>query len=215
MLAGEDLGPRGARALLGALLGEVQRLAPASLPVCVQTILDAFVRFCRCRTEEAAQGQGAEGDTAAMPPAIELLPALVHCCGSLSTVDPDSRCREDVQTMDSAEYQAFVVRSLLRTRWPSDKTASVLALFKDLPASSPDLRTLLLKSLRCAASLPPSALPSLTYQVLLLSSRGHRELALRGVVRLAERLRQATSRPEPSPCARPRPARPRLRHVRR
>jgi Fanconi anemia group I protein len=162
--------------VIDVLLPEVESLPKAELPKLVDEVLQGTGGLC---AEERERGGGAaqEGLAAAvLSPALELLPkllALIVKCG-----------QEDIgASMDGDEFQAMTLGAVCRAPWSSHSVVGVVTVLKDVALSDAQLRAVVTKAVGLLGELRMQELPPLLYQLLVLSTKGHREVVLRGLVR--------------------------------
>jgi Fanconi anemia group I protein len=92
------------------------------------------------------------------------------------------------EKMDGNNYASHVISRLSSSSWHPSCIIHIVTLCKDVPLSQKELKCLIERLLREMKSLPVQELPPLTYQLFLLSSKGHRSFILRGIIELFDHL---------------------------
>ncbi|KXJ09897.1 Fanconi anemia group I protein-like [Exaiptasia diaphana] len=84
--------------------------------------------------------------------------------------------------MSGVEYKKQLLNSLCSSRWDPQCVIHLAAMFRDVPMSLDELRFVIEKLQRMFKDLDLQELPPLVYQLLLLSTKGHKGLVLQGVM---------------------------------
>ncbi|XP_070212059.1 Fanconi anemia group I protein-like [Littorina saxatilis] len=84
-------------------------------------------------------------------------------------------------SMKGPEFKAQVLNSLCSSKWSPQTVIHLAAMFSDVPLSPDELRFVLEKIIRQFDDLDLRDIPSLAYQLLLLSEKGHKRLILEGI----------------------------------
>jgi len=83
--------------------------------------------------------------------------------------------------MAGQEYKRHLLNTLCSSRWDPQCAIHLAAVFRDVPMTSDELRFVMEKIVRAMRDLDLQELPPLVYQLLLLSTKGHKQLVLEGV----------------------------------
>ncbi|XP_052773916.1 Fanconi anemia group I protein-like [Mya arenaria] len=118
-----------------------------------------------------------KSDTPPTSKCLELLPKILSALGS------QDRVVYAGNQMKGTEYKGHVLNSICSCRWSAGSVVHLAAMFKDVPLTSDELRFVLEKVLRMLPELDMGDIPALTYQLLLLSTKGHKKLVLEGVIK--------------------------------
>nr|KAG5697291.1 hypothetical protein BaRGS_004957 [Batillaria attramentaria] len=84
-------------------------------------------------------------------------------------------------SMKGSEFKGHVLNSLCSCKWSPQMVIHLAAMFSDMTLTSDELRFVLEKIMRQFDDLDLRDLPSLVYQLLLLSEKGHKRLILEGI----------------------------------
>ena len=151
--------------LVAELLARTNALPDAILAFLVEKILACCLKG----------GAGIKRD--AMNGSLEVLCKLVFRVHAFprGALDPDSRCRQDLQGMDGEAYYVHVVETICRAQWQPESVLPLLSAVRELCSKSAQARlteALALvetKTRKCLAQCDEKDLPELTAQLLLLS----------------------------------------------
>ncbi|XP_020616716.1 Fanconi anemia group I protein-like [Orbicella faveolata] len=83
--------------------------------------------------------------------------------------------------MAGQEYKRHLLNTLCSSRWDPQCAIHLAAVFRDVPMTSDELRFVMEKIVRAMRDLDFQELPPLVYQLLLLSTKGHKQLVLEGI----------------------------------
>ncbi|KAL3863875.1 hypothetical protein ACJMK2_005602 [Sinanodonta woodiana] len=108
--------------------------------------------------------------------AFELFPKLLSAMA----------CQENIlyggSHLSGAEYKSHILNTLCSCKWDAKCVIYLAAMFRDVPLTSDELKFVIEKVLRQLKELDLQDLPALVYQLLLLSSKGHKRKVLEGIV---------------------------------
>ncbi|XP_078310521.1 Fanconi anemia group I protein-like isoform X2 [Crassostrea virginica] len=108
---------------------------------------------------------------------LALLPKILSALSLEETVSYGESC------LSGEQYKSHVINSLCSCKWNSQSVLHLAAMFKDITLTSEELRFVLEKIVRIMKELELTDLPSLVYQLLLLSTKGHKKLVIDGVTK--------------------------------
>ena len=106
--------------------------------------------------------------------ALEFVPAILHSLEPLAEV-PSAAC-------SGSELQSRFVTVVVRASLSPDILTPTMTMFKDMNLLPSDLLRVLNKVLEILPSLELQELPSHVYNLLLLGSKGHRGIVLKGII---------------------------------
>ncbi|XP_031554270.1 Fanconi anemia group I protein-like [Actinia tenebrosa] len=147
--------------IVGFLLMELDALPGKALAELADVFLDAI-------KEGSVSGKS-----------LELLPKVLSAVAAKESVPLTTDCGGE---MSGPEYKRQILNSLCSSRWDSQCVIHLAAMFRDVPMSSEELRFVIDKLQRMFKELDLQELPPLVYQLLLLSTKGHKNLVLQGVL---------------------------------
>ncbi|XP_077861464.1 Fanconi anemia group I protein-like, partial [Saccoglossus kowalevskii] len=107
--------------------------------------------------------------------AFVLFPKILSSIGTKATV-----CYGN-NDMTGADYSSHILNILCSAKWHPDCVTHLAAMFRDVPLTNEELQFVIDKILRMFKSMDLQELPPLIYQLLLLSTKGHKRLVLEGV----------------------------------
>ncbi|KAG0346576.1 hypothetical protein BG004_001377, partial [Podila humilis] len=149
-------------------LNDVARLFP----------LEALVRSITAVTELIRHQQHPHNST------FELLSRLLVIAGNADTVSlPDS-----LEKITGAEFKEFVVDRICTAPWNTKSVVPLSTVLGDIDIESKQLEMAIVKLIKQFKDVDASDLPTLIYNILLLSSKGHQRLVLRGIFEFFDRL---------------------------
>ncbi|XP_015758447.1 PREDICTED: Fanconi anemia group I protein-like [Acropora digitifera] len=90
--------------------------------------------------------------------------------------------------MAGQEYKRHLLNTLCSSRWDPQCAIHLAAIFRDIPMTPDELRFVIEKIIRAMKDLEIQELPPLVYQLLLLSTKGHKQLVLEGVTSFFSKL---------------------------
>jgi hypothetical protein len=146
----------------------------------VNTLPDRIIAFLAEQAYECALGLKVNPNTsttrAAVEAVFELLAKLVFRLKSAGKgfVDPDSRCRHDLSSLDGDAFRNYVVNNICHARWDDKSVVPILASLRDLAVMKLSVEN---RDLVCAKlvqhipKVPSKDLPDLVHESLLLSLR--------------------------------------------
>jgi len=102
-----------------------------------------------------------------------------HCSLHISLTEADYEYPDDIS---GDEYKSTVVSRLCEMQWPSSAAITLATVFRDLILTAEQLQTAITKLLRQLKKLGLQELPPFVYQLLLLSGKGHKKIALNGII---------------------------------
>eukprot|EP01134_Creolimax_fragrantissima_P002162 CFRG2162T1 len=91
--------------------------------------------------------------------------------------------------LSGVEYQAEFFHQLCATKWAANCVVPLVAMFRDISMPSNQLEPVVKKIMRQFGNMYLDELPSLVYQLLLLATKGHKSLAICGIVEHFRRVR--------------------------
>ena len=162
---------------IDVLVPEVEGLPKVELPRLVDEVLQGRGGLCAEERECAGSGEADDwGEGSVLSPSLELLPkllALIVKCG-----------QEDIGvSMGGEEFQDMTIQSVCRVPWASHSVVGVVTVLKDVALTDTQLKAVITKAVGLLSELKLAELPPLLYQLLVLSTKGHREIVLTGLVR--------------------------------
>ncbi|KAK3697034.1 hypothetical protein QZH41_012504 [Actinostola sp. cb2023] len=110
---------------------------------------------------------------------LELLPKVLSAIAAKETIPLTSECSGEMSGM---EYKKHLLNSLCSSRWDPQCVIHLASMFRDIPMSNEELRFVIEKLQRMFKELDLQELPPLVYQLLLLSTKGHKGLVLQGIM---------------------------------
>jgi len=111
---------------------------------------------------------------------LELFPKILSAVAAQTSIryqKDGGGCGE----MEGAEYKSHLLNSLCSCRWAPSSVLHVTNMCREIPMTSDELQFLIEKILRMMQTLELSELPPLVYQLLVLSTKGHKTLVLEGI----------------------------------
>ncbi|XP_038070700.1 Fanconi anemia group I protein-like isoform X2 [Patiria miniata] len=158
LLQEEDLTNRVASEIVGFLLMETDSLPASHLAELAGVFTDAV------KSKDPTSGK-----------AFELLPKIISSLAAKETVAYGNN------NMTGVEYKKHVINTLTSSRWDPHCVIHLAAMFRDVALSSDQLKFVITKILRLCKDVDLQELPPLVYQLLLLSTKGHKKLVLQGL----------------------------------
>ncbi|XP_022096600.1 Fanconi anemia group I protein-like [Acanthaster planci] len=158
LLQKEDLTKRVASEIVGILLMETDNLPTSHLAELAGTFTDAV------RSRDPTSGK-----------AFELLPKILSSLAAKETITYGNN------KMSGVEYKNSVITTLTSSRWDPHCVIHLASMFRDVVLSSDQLKSVITKILRLCKDVDLQELPPLVYQLLLLSTKGHKKLVLEGL----------------------------------
>ncbi|XP_048585448.1 Fanconi anemia group I protein isoform X2 [Nematostella vectensis] len=156
-----DVPNKTAAEIIGFLMMELDTLPGKALTELTEVFLD-----------------GVKGGTLSNGKSLELFPKILSAIAVKDSVPVGlDSCGE----MSGSEYKSQLLNTLCSSRWDPQCVVHLAAMFRDIPMSSDELRFVIEKILRLFKDLDLQELPPLAYQLLLLSTKGHKRLVLEGV----------------------------------
>ncbi|XP_014667582.1 PREDICTED: Fanconi anemia group I protein-like isoform X2 [Priapulus caudatus] len=107
---------------------------------------------------------------------LELFPKL------LSSISRQDKVLYNNNDMPGAEYKSHVLNRLCSARWDAELVIQLTTMFRDIDMSSEELRFVIEKLVRMFGDLELQKLPAVVYQLLLLSTKGHKRCTLEGII---------------------------------
>ncbi|ELU05346.1 hypothetical protein CAPTEDRAFT_103113, partial [Capitella teleta] len=89
----------------------------------------------------------------------------------------------NVLNMSGSEFKGHLINKICSNRWPTANVVHLASMFKDVTLSSDELKFVLSKLLRMLPETDSQTLPPLIYQILPLSSKGHKKYVLEGIMK--------------------------------
>lgn len=108
--------------------------------------------------------------------ALELFPKVLSAIAVQETISYGGN------QMKGADYKGHVLNSLCSCKWEPNSVIHLAAMFRDVPLTSEELRFVIEKIVRLFRDVEMSDMPALVYQLLLLSTKGHKKLVLEGIM---------------------------------
>ncbi|KAK3595809.1 hypothetical protein CHS0354_014625 [Potamilus streckersoni] len=108
--------------------------------------------------------------------ALELFPIL------LSVMAVQENISYGGSHLSGAEYKSHTLNTLCSCKWDAKHVIHLAAMFRDVPLTSDELKFVIEKVLRQFKELDLQDLPAFVYQILLLSSKGHKRKVLEGII---------------------------------
>lgn len=108
---------------------------------------------------------------------LALLPKI------LSVIALEETVSYGESSLNGEKYKSHVINSLCSCKWNSQSVLHLAGMFKDIALTNEELRFVLEKIIRMMKELELTDLPSLVYQLLLLSTKGHKKLVIDGVTK--------------------------------
>eukprot|EP00057_Strongylocentrotus_purpuratus_P022740 XP_011677214.1 PREDICTED: Fanconi anemia group I protein [Strongylocentrotus purpuratus] len=158
VLGGQEVSSKMASEIIGYLLIEI-----GNFPVsCLVEIADMFMDAVK--SKDIRNGR-----------AFELLPKVISTLAAMETVTKDSN------RMSGQEFKDHLLNNFCSCRWESQCAIHLASVFREIPLSSDQLQFVINKLLRVLKHVDLQELPPLVYQLLLLSSKGHKKIVLEGL----------------------------------
>ncbi|VDI13191.1 fanconi anemia group I protein [Mytilus galloprovincialis] len=107
---------------------------------------------------------------------LELLPKIMSSIAAEETVVYGDG------SMKGTEYKSHIQNSLCACKWSSKSVLHLAAMFKDVQMSLDELKFVIDKIIRLFKDTDLQDLPALIYQLLLLSTKGHKRLVIEGII---------------------------------
>ncbi|CAC5388853.1 FANCI [Mytilus coruscus] len=107
---------------------------------------------------------------------LELLPKIMSSIAAEETVVYGDG------SMKGTEYKSHIQNSLCACKWSSKSVIHLAAMFKDVQMSLDELKFVMDKIIRLFKDTDLQDLPALIYQLLLLSTKGHKRLVIEGII---------------------------------
>ncbi|XP_077992604.1 Fanconi anemia group I protein-like [Glandiceps talaboti] len=158
LLARNDLSNKTASEMVGVLLMEVDVFPGKTLA----ELANMFVETVK--TGEVTNGK-----------AFELFPKILSSLASKEMVAYGNN------EMSGGDYKRHVLNTLCSSKWGSECVIHLAAMFRDIPLTNEELKFVIDKILRMFTTMDLQELPPLVYQLLLLSTKGHKKLVLEGI----------------------------------
>lgn len=109
---------------------------------------------------------------------LELFPKVLSAIAAKDVIPMPGDCGGE---MAGQEYKRHLLNTLCSSRWDPQCAIHLAAVFRDVPMTSDELHFVMEKIVRAMKDLDLQELPPLVYQLLLLSTKGHKKLLLEGV----------------------------------
>ncbi|RMX44061.1 hypothetical protein pdam_00015042, partial [Pocillopora damicornis] len=109
---------------------------------------------------------------------LELFPKVLSAVAAKDVIPMPGDCGGE---MAGQEYKRHLLNTLCSSRWDPQCAIHLAAVFRDVPMTSDELHFVMEKIVRAMKDLDLQELPPLVYQLLLLSTKGHKKLLLEGV----------------------------------
>lgn len=116
---------------------------------------------------------------------LELFPKVLSAVSVKDSVPMTGDCGGE---MAGQEYKRHLLNTLCSSRWDPQCAIHLAAIFRDIPMTPDELRFVIEKIIRAMKDLEIQELPPLVYQLLLLSTKGHKQLVLEGVTSFFSKL---------------------------
>ncbi|KAF9987587.1 hypothetical protein BGZ75_000366 [Mortierella antarctica] len=100
----------------------------------------------------------------------------------------DSVAVPDSETISGSEFRDLILDRICTTPWNSRSVLPLATVFADVEIESKKLEPVIVKIMKQFKSIDAADLPVLIYNLLLLSSKGHQRLVLRGTSVFFDRL---------------------------
>ncbi|XP_056004226.1 Fanconi anemia group I protein-like [Ostrea edulis] len=155
-----ELSSKLASNLTGMLLTEIDILHSSALA----EISSVFVDMVKSGAIQCGKG-------------LALLPKILSALALEETVSYGESC------LNGEQYKNHVINSVCSCKWNTQSVLHLAAMFKDITLTSEELKFVLEKILRMMRELELADLPALVYQLLLLSTKGHKKLVIDGVTK--------------------------------
>ncbi|XP_070540770.1 Fanconi anemia group I protein-like [Ptychodera flava] len=158
LLSGSNLSNNTASEMVGVLLMEADSFTGKSLAELANLYVDSI------KAGEITNGK-----------AFELFPKILSALAAKETVAYGN------SEMTGGDYKSHVLNTLCSSKWGADCVIHLAAMFRDIPLSPEELKFVIDKILRMFKTMELQELPPLVYQLLLLSTKGHKRLVLEGI----------------------------------
>ncbi|XP_064629898.1 Fanconi anemia group I protein-like [Lineus longissimus] len=159
ILQNNDIHTKVVANLVGYLLLEVDSLPPRCLADLASVYVEAIKTYCSNNGKY-----------------LELFPKILSSLELVEVVPYQG------SELKGSEYKGHVLNSLCSTRWDNKSVIHLAAIFRDISLSPGELKFVLEKIIRMFPDLDFEELPPLVFQLLLLSTKGHRQLVLDGII---------------------------------
>ncbi|XP_005098563.1 Fanconi anemia group I protein [Aplysia californica] len=160
LLQKNEINSKTAFSIVSTLLTNLEYLQPK----CLSDLANSFVASVK-------NGSYNGGKVAELLPSIL---SLINDCEKLPHGEGDIK---------GTELKGHIINSLCSSRWAPSVTLHMAALFHDVPLTLEELKFVLEKILRLFGELDLADQPAVTFQLLLLSAKGHKRLVLEGIMK--------------------------------
>ncbi|KAL5471599.1 hypothetical protein EMCRGX_G029727 [Ephydatia muelleri] len=154
-----------AKEIVGKILLEIGRLDGTSVVTLAELLIDGI------KTGAVSNGHS-----------LELFPKM------LSIITSQRLIKGSMGEMSGVEYKAHLLNDLCRNKWDPGCVLHIANMCREIPLSPEELKFVVKKLFRETVSLPISEVPALIYQLLVLSTKGHKKLILAAIRELFVRL---------------------------
>ncbi|XP_033114599.1 Fanconi anemia group I protein-like [Anneissia japonica] len=145
--------------VIGFLLVETDKLSSSSLAELSDVYIEAV------KSKEPASGR-----------AFELLPKI------LSTLAARDNVIHGNSNMSGSKFKDRVLNNLCSSRWEPHCILPLTSIFREIPMMSEQLAFVIKKVIRGLPTMNLQEVPPLIYQLLVLTTRGHKDLVLQGIL---------------------------------
>lgn len=122
---------------------------------------------------------------------LELFPKVLSAVAAKDSIPMTGDCGGE---MAGQEYKQHLLNTLCSSRWNPQCAIHLAAIFRDVPMTSGELQFVMEKIIRSMKDLDFQELPPLVYQLLLLSTKGHKQVVLEGVTSFFNKLDETCHR---------------------
>ncbi|XP_071497957.1 Fanconi anemia group I protein-like [Diadema antillarum] len=159
LLGSQELSTKMASEITGYLLIEIDKFPASSLVQLAEVFTDII------RSKDITNGK-----------ALELLPKVISSLAAMEMVATDNG------RMSGKEFKDHLLNNLCSCRWEARCAIHLASVFREVTLSSDQLKFVINKLLRMLKYVEVQELPPLVYQLLLLSSKGHKRVVVEGLV---------------------------------
>jgi Fanconi anemia group I protein len=117
--------------------------------------------------------------TASKGRSLELFPKLLS-----SMMESADGALEEKCGVDADKERSRLLDTLCTIRWPPNNVCALITMCRDIKLSNRELKMLFTKAFQTMKSMRPAELPPVIYQLIALSTKGHRGVVLNRVVML-------------------------------
>ncbi|XP_013422004.1 Fanconi anemia group I protein-like [Lingula anatina] len=158
LLQGNEIQSKVAAELVGLLMLEVDNFPGRSLAELAGDYVDSI-----------------KNGTASGGKSLELFPKVLSAIASQEVI---AYAGNEVK---GPEYKSHILNTMCASKWDPKSVIPLATIFRDIPVTSDELQFLINKIMRMFKDVDFDELPPLVYQLLLLSTKGHKRLVLEGI----------------------------------